>query len=166
MSGLLFGADQFRMRRLQVHNWGTFSGLHDIPIAERGFLVVGPSGAGKTTLLDAFSTLLTPPRWTDFNAAAREADRSGRDRNLVSYVRGAWAEQKDDESGEIATRYLRTGTTWSSLALTFANSAGRTVVLAQPLPDLRAALRPARSERFRSGRAQAQTRPPRRLRAR
>jgi uncharacterized protein YPO0396 len=131
MSGLLFGADQFRMRRLQVHNWGTFSGLHDIPIAERGFLVVGPSGAGKTTLLDAFSTLLTPPRWTDFNAAAREADRSGRDRNLVSYVRGAWAEQKDDESGEIATRYLRTGTTWSSLALTFANSAGRTVVLAQ-----------------------------------
>ena len=42
MSGLLFGADQFRMRRLQVHNWGTFSGLHDIPIAERGFLVVGP----------------------------------------------------------------------------------------------------------------------------
>ena len=132
MSGLLFAAaDQFRMRRLQVFHWGTFSGLHDIPIAERGFLFVGPSGAGKTTLLDAFSALLTPPRWTDFNAAAREADRTGRDRNLVSYVRGAWAEQKDDESGEIATRYLRTGTTWSALALTFANSAGNTVVLVQ-----------------------------------
>ena len=99
MSGLLFGADQFRMRRLQVFNWGTFTGLHDVPIAERGFLFVGPSGAGKTTLLDAISTMLTPPRWTDFNAAARESDRSGRDRNLVSYVRGAWAEQKDDESG-------------------------------------------------------------------
>jgi uncharacterized protein YPO0396 len=131
MSGLLFGADQFRMRRLQVFNWGTFTGLHDIPIAERGFLFVGPSGAGKTTLLDAISAMLTPPRWTDFNAAAREADRSGRDRNLVSYVRGAWAEQKDDESGEIATRYLRTGTTWSALALTFGNSAGNTVVLVQ-----------------------------------
>jgi len=131
MTGLLFGADQFRMRRLQVFNWGTFSGLHDIPIAERGFLFVGPSGAGKTTLLDAISALLTPPRWTDFNAAAREADRSGRDRNLVSYVRGAWAEQKDDESGEIATRYLRTGTTWSALGLTFRNSAGNTVVLVQ-----------------------------------
>jgi uncharacterized protein YPO0396 len=131
MSGLLFGADQFRMRRLQVFHWGTFTGLHDIPIAERGFLFVGPSGAGKTTLLDAFSALLTPPRWTDFNAAAREADRTGRDRNLVSYIRGAWAEQKDDESGEIATRYLRTGTTWSALALTFANSAGNTVVLVQ-----------------------------------
>jgi uncharacterized protein YPO0396 len=131
MTGLLFGTDQFRMRRLQVFHWGTFTGLHDIPIAERGFLFVGPSGAGKTTLLDGFSALLTPPRWTDFNAAAREADRSGRDRNLVSYIRGAWAEQKDDESGEIATRYLRTGTTWSALALTFCNSAGNTVVLVQ-----------------------------------
>ena len=103
-SGSLFDADQFRMRRLQVFNWGTFSDLHDIPMAERGFLFVGPSGTGKTTLLDAISALLVPPRWVDFNAAAREASRAGRDRNLVSYVRGAWAEQKDDESGEIATR--------------------------------------------------------------
>jgi len=127
----LFETDQFRMRRLQVFNWGTFSGLHDIPIAARGFLFVGPSGAGKTTLLDAFSALLVPPRWVDFNAAARELSRTGRDRNLVSYVRGAWAEQKDDESGEIATRYLRTGTTWSALALTYTNSQERTVVLVQ-----------------------------------
>ena len=27
-------AQQFRMRRLQVHNWGTFSGLTEVPIAE------------------------------------------------------------------------------------------------------------------------------------
>ena len=24
--------EQFRMTRLQVFNWGTFSGLHDIPV--------------------------------------------------------------------------------------------------------------------------------------
>jgi hypothetical protein len=42
-------ANQFRMRRLQVYNWGTFSGLTDIPIAERGFLFVGRSGSGKST---------------------------------------------------------------------------------------------------------------------
>ncbi|MGE6332529.1 ATP-binding protein, partial [Stenotrophomonas sp. NPDC077659] len=35
---------QFRMRRLQVHNWGTFNGLTEVPIAERGFLFVGRSG--------------------------------------------------------------------------------------------------------------------------
>jgi uncharacterized protein YPO0396 len=130
-SGLLFDTDQFRMRRLQVFNWGTFSELHDIAVAARGFLFVGPSGTGKTTLLDAISALLVPPRWVDFNAAAREVSRTGRDRNLVSYVRGAWAEQKDDESGEIAMQYLRAGTTWSALALTYSNSQGQTVVLVQ-----------------------------------
>ena len=127
----LFEREQFRMSRLQVFNWGTFSGIHDIPISERGFLFVGRSGTGKSTLLDAFSALLVPPRWIDFNAAAREADRSGRDRNLVSYIRGAWAEQKDGESGEIATRYLRTDTTWSALALSYQNALGAAVVLVQ-----------------------------------
>jgi hypothetical protein len=127
----MFDCDQFRMSQLQVFNWGTFSGLHQIPIAERGFLFVGRSGAGKSTLLDAFSALLVPPRWVDFNAAAREADRSGRDRNVLSYLRGAWAEQKDGDSGEIATRYLRAGTTWSALALTYQNKAGQKVVLVQ-----------------------------------
>jgi uncharacterized protein YPO0396 len=127
----LFASEQFRMHQLQVFNWGTFSDIHTIAIAERGFLFVGRSGAGKSTLLDAFSALLTPPRWVDFNAAAREADRSGRDRSLVTYIRGAWAEQKDDELGEIATRYLRTGTTWSALALSYRNASGQAVTLVQ-----------------------------------
>ena len=42
----LFAREQFRMTRLQVYNWGTFSDLHDIPISERGFLFGGRSGAG------------------------------------------------------------------------------------------------------------------------
>jgi uncharacterized protein YPO0396 len=124
--------DQFRMARLQVFNWGTFSGLHEIPISERGFLIVGPSGAGKSTLLDAFSALLVPPRWVDFNAAAREADRTGRDRNLVSYIRGAWSAQSDSASGVTTTRYLRGGTTtWSAIALHYHNNNGQDVVLLQ-----------------------------------
>jgi uncharacterized protein YPO0396 len=129
--GLLFEKEQFRMRRLQVYNWGTFSGIHDVPIAERGFLFVGRSGTGKSTLLDAFSALLVPPRSVDFNAAAHETDKNTRDRNLVSYIRGAWAEQKDEASGEIATSFLRTGTTWSALALSYRNSNGQTVTLVQ-----------------------------------
>ena len=129
----LFAPEQFRMSRLQVYNWGTFSGIHDVPISERGFLFVGRSGTGKSTLLDAFSALLVPPRWVDFNAAAREAEKTGRDRNLVSYIRGAWAEQKDDESGEIAMRYLRPKTTWSALALTYRSAIDRHVVLVQVL---------------------------------
>lgn len=121
--------EQFRMRRLQVFNWGTFSGLVDVPIAERGFLFVGRSGSGKSTLLDAMSALLVPPNLVDFNAAAREAERSGRDRNLASYVRGAWADQQDSDSGEIATQYLRRGSTWSALALEYRNAMGQVVSL-------------------------------------
>ena len=120
-------ANQFRMRRLQVYNWGTFSGLTDVPIAERGFLFVGRSGSGKSTLLDAMSALLTPPSIVDFNAAAREAERSGRDRNLVSYVRGAWADQQDSASGEIATQYLRKGATWTALVLSYESARGDVV---------------------------------------
>jgi len=123
--------EQFRMARLQVFNWGTFGGLHDIPVSERGFLIVGRSGAGKSTLLDALSALLVPPRWLDFNAAAREATRAGRDRNLASYVRGAWTAQTDTASGESAVRYLRTGTTWSALALQYRNALGQQVALVQ-----------------------------------
>lgn len=129
----LFVREQFRMSQLQVYNWGTFSDIHTVPIAEQGFLFVGRSGAGKSTLLDAFSAILVPPRWVDFNAAAREAEKTGRDRNLVSYIRGAWAEQNDDASGGIATQYLRSGTTWSALALTYQNAIGQSVVLVQVL---------------------------------
>ncbi len=123
--------EQFRMTRLQVFNWGTFSGLHDIPVSKRGFLIVGRSGAGKSTLLDALSALLVPPRWIDFNAAAREASRAGRDRNLVSYVRGAWTAQTDVASGESAVRYLRAGTTWSALTLQYETEVGQHVALVQ-----------------------------------
>ncbi len=122
---------QFRMSRLQVFNWGTFSGLHDIPIAAEGFLFVGRSGSGKSTLLDGMAALLVPPQWIAFNTAAREGDGGRYDRNLASYVRGAWADRKDIESGEIATHYLRTGTTWSALALEFSNRAGKVVTLVQ-----------------------------------
>jgi len=125
--------EQFRMRRLQVLNWGTFSGLHEVPIAERGFLFVGRSGSGKSTLLDAMSALLVPPALVDFNAAAREAERSGRDRSLVSYVRGAWADRQDEDSGEVATQYLRRGPVWSALALEYRNALGRCVNLVRLL---------------------------------
>lgn len=130
--GQIFRAnDQFRMCKLQVFNWGTFDQLHTVPVSEKGFLFVGRSGSGKTTLLDAIATLLVPGKWLHFNAAAQEADGRGRDRNLVTYIRGAWAAQKDGGSGEVATRYLRVGTTWSAIALTFRHTDGRVVCLVQ-----------------------------------
>src|SRR5882762_447960 len=124
--------DQFRLVRIQTYNWGTFSGISDFPISEAGFLFVGPSGSGKSTILDAHAALLTPPRWVDFNVAAREAERHGKDRNVVTYLRGAWAQQTGDD-GEYASQYLRPDTTWSAIVETYRNRRGKYVVLGQLL---------------------------------
>lgn len=119
---------QFRLRRLQAYNWGTFHGVADFPIAHEGYLFVGNSGSGKSTMLDALAALTTPPRWLSFNAAAREADRSRSDRNLVTYIRGAWARQSNDER-EAIQQFLRKSTTWTALAATFRNADGQIVTL-------------------------------------
>lgn len=132
----LFGAgepavdDQMRLCRMQLFNWGTFSDYLSIDIAKEGYLFVGPSGSGKSTLLDAHASLTTPPRWVDFNVAAREAERRSKDRNLLTYIRGAWAQQTA-ESGEYASQFLRPDTTWSAISETYRDSAGKVVVLAQ-----------------------------------
>lgn len=130
---LLGGSDdQFRLTRIQTFNWGTFSNVFDFPIPREGYLFVGPSGSGKSTVLDAHAALLTPPKWVDFNVAAREAERNGRDRSVMTYLRGAWAQQTGD-SGEYVSQYLRSGTTWSAIAETYRDELGRVVVLAQIL---------------------------------
>lgn len=123
---------QFQLRRIQTYNWGTFDKLREIHIAAEGHLVLGPSGSGKSTLLDGHTSLLTPPRWLDFNTAARNSEKGAGDRSLATYVRGAWATQTGDE-GEKVKRYLRAGTTWSALSETYQDGAGRTVVLGRVL---------------------------------
>ncbi len=126
------GQEQFQLARIQLFNWGTFSDVFDLSIPREGYLVMGPSGSGKSTVLDAHAALLTPPKWVDFNVAAREAERHGKDRNLMTYIRGAWAQQTGD-SGEYVSQYLRDGTTWSAIAETYRNDFGRCVTLAQVL---------------------------------
>jgi uncharacterized protein YPO0396 len=130
--GLDGASDQFRLARIQTFNWGTFSNVFDFLIPAQGYLFVGPSGSGKSTILDAHAALMTPPKWVDFNVAAREAERHGRDRNVMTYLRGAWAQQTGD-GGEYVSQYLRSGTTWSAIAETYRNEQGRVVVLAQVL---------------------------------
>jgi uncharacterized protein YPO0396 len=123
---------QFQLRRIQTYNWGTFDKLREIHIAAQGHLVLGPSGSGKSTLLDGHTSLLTPPRWLDFNTAARSSEKGSGDRSLATYVRGAWATQTGEE-GEKVKRYLRSGTTWSALSETYQDGTGRTIVLGRIL---------------------------------
>jgi uncharacterized protein YPO0396 len=121
------GQQQFRLRQMQMMNWGTFSKLHVFDISPRGHLLVGPSGSGKSTILDGHSALMAPPN-SEFNAAARGNDKVARDRTLVTYVRGAWATQESDE-GIIAAQYLRPDTTLSAVAEVYANALGQTLTL-------------------------------------
>ncbi|WP_115511032.1 ATP-binding protein [Xanthomonas arboricola] len=126
--------EQFRMRQLSVLNWGTFTGLHRMPVSPEGTLIIGPSGAGKSTLLDAISALTVSPRTVRFNAAADESGKRDPDRTLMSYVRGAWAERADDQSARsLAKQYLRTNATWTAVALEYANALGRVMSIVRVL---------------------------------
>ncbi|GAA3519562.1 ATP-binding protein [Dietzia aurantiaca] len=120
---------QMRLSRIQVCNWGTLDGYHDVDVPRRGFLVTGGSGSGKSTLIDAVSAVLVPPTHLRFNAAAQEEAGRGSGRSLVSYIRGAWRRGSDDESGDLASVYLRPKATFSAIALTYADGAERCVTL-------------------------------------
>lgn len=111
------GDGQRRLARIQVVNWGTFDGYHDVPVARDGYLITGGSGSGKSTLLDAISAVLMPGDRVKFNAAAQETDSSGR--NLVSYIRGAWRREADSDTDSLVSAYLRDGATRSAVALTY-----------------------------------------------
>jgi len=115
---------QFRISRIQLINWGTFHGYFSIPVARKGFLITGGSGSGKSTLLDAMSAVLVPQKDLKFNAASQQDLGRHNGRNLVSYIRGAWRQQENAHTGEIAPEYLREGATNSVVALTYDNGAG------------------------------------------
>jgi uncharacterized protein YPO0396 len=115
---------QWRLNAVELVNWGTFNGLHRADISRQGHLITGHSGSGKSSLLDAIATVLTPPKWRRFNAAAQDSSNIRDDRSLVSYVRGAWRRQTDDETGEAVSQYLRPGATWSGILLRYEGAEG------------------------------------------
>lgn len=112
-------ASQHRLARIQVYNWGTFSGHHDLPVPRGGLLLTGPSGSGKSSLLDALSAVLVPAENLRFNAAAQDSSTADRSRSVLSYVRGAYRRSADEITGEVVTDYLRPRATRSGIALTF-----------------------------------------------
>ncbi|MGY5765534.1 ATP-binding protein [Brachybacterium sp. DNPG3] len=126
---------QWRLTHVQVSNWGTFHGTHDLAISPKGFFLTGGPGTGKSTLLDAISALLTPPRTLQFNAAASDAgpNRSKYRRTVASYVRGAWAMHYDQATGEFSQEVLRDRTTLSAVSLRYSDGQGGTVQLSRLL---------------------------------
>src|SRR5437773_9378952 len=121
----------FRLRRLEMFNWGTFHQKVAVLAPEGCWtLVVGENGSGKTTAVDALRTLLVPPRLLQYNDASGEQKR--RDRTRRSYVRGAWATSSQDESAAARVEYLRKSGEQTILLAVFANEhTGAETTLAQ-----------------------------------
>lgn len=129
---------QWRLDRIEVVNWGTFHGHHAVDVARQGFLLTGHSGSGKSSLVDAVTAVLTPPHRIRFNAAAADVGARRADRTFTAYVRGAWRRQTDEATGEVVSQYLRTGATWSGIALRFADGSGSAPVTLIKLFHVRA----------------------------
>ncbi len=124
----LFGAGQVRLNQVAMYNWGTFSGLHLADIHPGGTLITGVTGAGKTTAADALITLINGTKSANYNAAA--AKESGEDRSLVTYIRGSYGSEADDD-GEGSSRsvYKRPGATASLAQAQFRQDDGRTFTI-------------------------------------
>lgn len=107
----------YRLKQLELYNWGGFDGYHSADIDPAGTAIVGPTGSGKTTLVDALMTLLgTNPKYNLASTGGHESDR-----DLVSYVRGV-AGAGDGSGGQ--SHIARPGKTVSGISATLASSDG------------------------------------------
>lgn len=109
----------FRLRRLEVYNWGTFH-QHVWSLRPEGdtVLVTGDIGSGKSTLVDALTTLLVPPQRIAYNKAA---GAEARERTLRSYVLGYYKSERGDPGLSARPVALRDRDTYSVVLATFYN---------------------------------------------
>ena len=109
----------FRLRRLEVYNWGTF---HDrtwaLDLNGRNALLTGDIGSGKSTLVDAVTTLLVPAQRIAYNKAA---GADARERSLRSYVQGYYKLERNDDGLVSRPVALRDHNSYSVLLGVFYN---------------------------------------------
>lgn len=121
----------YRLHQLEVLNWGTFD-EHVWSIYPNGdnALLTGDIGSGKSTLVDAITTLLVPHQKITYNKAAGAETR---ERSLLSYIRGAYKNEKVMQSSKARDVYLRSGKEdFTVLLAVFSNEGyGQSVTLAQ-----------------------------------
>lgn len=133
-AGLDFVADDtlsgFRLKRLEVFNWGTFHGrIWTLVLDCRNGLLTGDIGSGKSTLVDAVTTLLVPAHRIAYNKAA---GADSKERTLRSYVLGHYKSERNDVTGTAKPVSLRDHNSYSVVLGVFHNAGyDQTVTLAQ-----------------------------------
>jgi uncharacterized protein YPO0396 len=99
-------AEQYRIERIQVLNWGGYAGLQVVQAGRTSTAILGPSGRGKSTLLDAMASVIMPnPQ--EFNQAARDDKGRKRERTVYTYARGLTVSHQDDNGRSATPSYLR-----------------------------------------------------------
>ncbi len=132
--GLNFAADDtlsgFRLKRLEVLNWGTFDGrVWALQLDGRNGLLTGDIGSGKSTLVDAVTTLLVPAQRVAYNKAA---GADSKERTLRSYVLGHYKSERNETTGAAKPVSLRGQNSYSVILGVFHNAGyDQTVTLAQ-----------------------------------
>ena len=122
--GLDFVADNtlsgFRLRRLEVFNWGTFDAhVWSLTLDGKNGLLTGDIGSGKSTLVDAITTLLVPAHRVAYNQAA---GADNRERTLRSYVLGHYKSERNEVTGSARPVSLRDHNSYSVILGVFHNA--------------------------------------------
>lgn len=120
----------FRLRRLELRNWGTFDGpAWTFRLGGANALLTGDIGSGKSTIVDAITTLLLPAQKISYNKAAGAETR---ERSLRSYMLGYYKSERNEATGISRPVGLRRENSYSVLLGVFGDEAtGTTVTLAQ-----------------------------------
>ena len=122
----------FRLKRLEVFNWGTF---HDrvwtLHLNGHNSLLTGDIGSGKSTLVDAVTTLLVPAQRIAYNKAA---GADSRERSLRSYVLGFYKSERSEAGQSARPVALRDHNSYSVILGEFHNAGySQEITLAQVL---------------------------------
>lgn len=97
----------FRLRYMEVFNWGTFHGkVYKLKPDGHTSLLTGANGSGKTTLIDALLTLLVPSNKRFYNQSSGAEAKKERDEN--SYFWGYFGKTYCDTDERSKTEQLRT----------------------------------------------------------
>jgi uncharacterized protein YPO0396 len=123
----------YRLRYLEVFNWGTFNGkVYRLQPDGRTSLLTGANGRGKTTLIDALLTILVPTNKRFYNQSS--GAESKKERDEYSYFWGYYGKTFSELEEKSKTEQLRTKSDnpYSVLLACFQNSGTQhTITLAQ-----------------------------------
>lgn len=120
----------FRLKYLELYNWGTFNGqVCRLNLESKNGLLTGDIGSGKSTVVDAITTLLVPAQKVAYNKAA---GAELKERTLRTYVQGHYKSGRNESGTASKPVALRDSSSYSVILGVFENlSTLQAITLAQ-----------------------------------